>query len=153
MGAKTEFLVGTDTDGVSMAKGKKKVEGSHGSATAVQPKPVNCPERRLGIWLAAGFIITIGIITYSNSFDGVFVCDDFGTIKNNLHIRKLWPLSEAMSLPLWKQYLSVTVFGRPILSLSFAINYALAGPEPRGYHLGNLIIHIGAALLLFGIIR
>ena len=153
MGAKTEFLVGTDTDGVSMAKGKKKVEGSHGSATAVQPKPVNCPERRLGIWLAAGFIITIGIITYSNSFDGVFVCDDFGTIKNNLHIRKLWPLSEAMSLPLWKQYLSVTVFGRPILSLSFAINYALTGPEPWGYHLGNLIIHIGAALLLFGVIR
>jgi len=138
---------------VSMSKRSNKVSVPDGTTSVVRTKPVNCPERRLVIWLAAGFIITIGIITYSNSFDGVFICDDFSTIKNNLHIRKLRPLSEAMSLPLWKQYLSVTVFGRPTLSLSFAINYALTGPEPWGYHLGNLIIHIVAALLLFGVIR
>ena len=138
---------------MSMSKRSNKVSVPDGTTSVVRTKPVNCPERRLVIWLAAGFIITIGIITYSNSFDGVFICDDFSTIKNNLHIRKLRPLSEAMSLPLWKQYLSVTVFGRPTLSLSFAINYALTGPEPWGYHLGNLIIHIVAALLLFGVIR
>ena len=47
----------------------------------------------------------------------------------------------------------VTVGRRPILVLSFALNYAVFGPEPWGYHLVNLVIHIGAGLLLFGIVR
>jgi len=108
-------------------------------------------ERRWQIWLAAGIIIAAGIIVYFNSFDGVFLYDDTKSIVENPHIRSLWPLSEAMSFPLAES--GATVAGRPILSLSFAINYALFGPEPWGYHLVNLAIHIFAGLLLFGIVR
>jgi Tfp pilus assembly protein PilF len=39
------------------------------------------------------------------------------------------------------------------LSLSFALNYRLYDLDPRGFHAGNLAIHLGAALLLFGVIR
>src|SRR5213594_3868189 len=49
-----------------------------------------------------------------------------------------------------------TLSGRPIASLTFAINYALARRDPRdlwGYHAVNLAIHILAALVLFGIVR
>ncbi|HEY3232961.1 MAG TPA: tetratricopeptide repeat protein [Roseiflexaceae bacterium] len=49
-----------------------------------------------------------------------------------------------------------TLSGRPIASLTFAINYALARRDPRdlwGYHVVNLAIHILAALVLFGIVR
>ena len=110
-----------------------------------------CPERRWQIQLAAGIIIAAGIIVYFNSFDGVFLYDDEHSIVKNPHIRKLWPLSEAMSVPLANR--GATVSGRPILSLSFAINYALFGKDPWGYHLVNLAIHICAGLLLFGIVR
>jgi len=108
-------------------------------------------ERRWRIWLAAGIIIAAGIAVYLNSFDGVFLYDDTKSIVENPHIRKLWPLSEAMSVPLANR--GATVSGRPILSLSFAINYALFGKEAWGYHLVNLAIHIFAGLLLFGIVR
>ena len=46
-----------------------------------------------------------------------------------------------------------TVGGRPLLNLSFAINYALGGDSPFGYHLANLAIHALAALVLLGIVR
>ena len=136
---------------MSMAKGKKKVEGSHGRAAAVQPNLPAHPGPLWQIWLCAGIIIIVGITAYLNSFDGVFLYDDTKSIVENPHIRSLWPLSEAMSFPLAES--GATVAGRPILSLSFAVNYALFGPEPWGYHLVNLAIHIFAGLLLFGIVR
>jgi len=136
---------------VSMAKGKKKVEGSHGSATVVQPDLPAYPGPLWQIWLCAGIVIAAGVATYLNSFDGVFLYDDSKSIVKNPHIHRLWPLSEAMSLPLANS--GATVSGRPILSLSFAINYALFGKEPWGYHLVNLAIHICAGLLLFGVVR
>jgi hypothetical protein len=46
-----------------------------------------------------------------------------------------------------------TLVRRPVLSLSFALNAVLLGPEPRAFHAVNLAIHLGAGLLLFGIVR
>jgi tetratricopeptide (TPR) repeat protein len=38
-------------------------------------------------------------------------------------------------------------------NLSLAINYSLGGTDVRGYHAGNLVIHLLAGLTLFGIMR
>ncbi len=43
--------------------------------------------------------------------------------------------------------------GRPLLNLSFALNYAVSGLEVWGYHLVNLLIHVLAGLTLYGIVR
>ena len=43
--------------------------------------------------------------------------------------------------------------GRPLVNFSFAANYALDGLNVRGYHLFNLICHLGSGLLIFGIVR
>jgi tetratricopeptide (TPR) repeat protein len=43
--------------------------------------------------------------------------------------------------------------GRPVLNLSFAIDYALTGLNASGYHATNVALHLVAALLLFGIVR
>ena len=42
---------------------------------------------------------------------------------------------------------------RPVLQLSLALNYAVGGLNPWGYHAVNLGVHIVAGLLLFGIVR
>src|SRR5262249_26552673 len=42
---------------------------------------------------------------------------------------------------------------RPLVSLTLAINYAISGYEVWSYHLVNLLIHVGAGLTLFGIVR
>ena len=43
--------------------------------------------------------------------------------------------------------------GRPLVNLSFALNYAAGELDPRGYRLTNLAIHLLAALVLFGLVR
>ena len=42
--------------------------------------------------------------------------------------------------------------GRPLVSLTFAINYALGELNVRGYRLVNIAIHVVNALLLFGVV-
>jgi len=102
-------------------------------------------------WLAASILVAAGLTAYANSFRGVFVYDDMDSIVENPCIHTLWPLSEAMSLPLSDG--GETVARRPLLSLSFALNRWLLGPEPWGFHLVNLAIHMTSALLLLGIVR
>jgi tetratricopeptide (TPR) repeat protein len=121
---------------------------------ALRFAPFIAPLARLGgwqTWLAASLIAAAGLTAYANSFRGAFVFDDIESLRDNAYIRTLWPLGQSMSLPFadGKQ----TVARRPLLSLSFALNYQLLGGEPWGFHLVNLAIHIGAALLLFGIVR
>src|ERR1043165_7154457 len=96
----------------------------------------------------AAIVLTAALAwAYSTSVRGVFVYDDGAAIVANAHIRHLWPITDAMSAPP-----QATVSGRPIASLSLAINYALApaeardGVAPVGYHLFNLIVHLAAAM-------
>jgi hypothetical protein len=45
------------------------------------------------------------------------------------------------------------VAGRPLVNLSFALNYRAGGLEVHGYDFANIAIHVAAALVLFGIVR
>jgi len=101
----------------------------------------------LAPWWAGGLIIVVALAVYATSFSGVFVFDDQYSVIENRTIRTLWPLWN----PLWPEMKTgVPVDGRPILNLSFAINYAFGGVNIFGYHLVNLGIHIGCGLVLFG---
>jgi len=107
--------------------------------------------RAVPAWAAMALIVVAGLAAYSNSLRGEFFeYDDVESIRDNPHIRRLWPPSEALSLPLWDT--GATVDARPVLSLSFALNHALFGPAPWGFHVVNVAIHIAAGLLLFGIV-
>ncbi len=99
--------------------------------------------------LAALVIACATLGAYSNSFDGIFVFDDEPAVQQNLHLRHIWPLTASMSAPD-----DSTLSGRPVASLSFAIDYARGGGHALAtYHATNLAIHIAAALLLFGVVR
>lgn len=116
---------------------------------------------RVRVVAYALLLIAAGSLAYSNSFTPLFVgLDAKESIRDNPHIRALWPLSSAMSLDLLSDTAGAddgskggTVVRRPILSLSFALNYRLLGPGAEGFHGVNLAIHLIAALLLFGIAR
>ena len=124
--------------------------------------------RRSAVLLSAALIVAVGLAIYSNSFKGLFVLDEQTAIVDNPHIRSL---ATAFTAPK-----DVGIAGRPVASLSFAMNYALAPADAReaftppppgyppeawdllyrnlwGYHAVNLAIHIFAALALFGIVR
>ncbi len=79
---------------------------------------------------------------FANSFAGTFVFDEYSSITNTDTVRHLWPLDCMFKYP------NVT---RPVVGLSFAINYAMHGYHFWPYHLFNYAIHITSALTLYGI--
>ena len=103
--------------------------------------------RRMGSFSVL-LVLAAGTAVYANSLTGPFLFDDADAIVRNPHIRRLWPLSAALATPP-----STTVTGRPLVQLSFALNYAMGGLDVIGYHAVNLLIHLGAALALYGIVR
>jgi len=88
-----------------------------------------------------------GLLAYHNSFAVPFVFDDEPSIISNLSIRSLW---RAWSPPVNG---GITVAGRPVLNFTLAVNYAISGTDPWSYHALNLLIHIAAGVVLFGVVR
>lgn len=112
--------------------------------------PQNGDEHDTGISTAvAGGLIAVAA-AYLNSLAAPFVLDDVPSIVDNPTIRRLWPPTVPLSPPRGS---GLTVAGRPLLNLSFALNYALSGTAAWSYHVLNVVIHVAAGLALFGILR
>ncbi len=94
--------------------------------------------------LAALVIILAGLAAYANSLSDAFVFDDIDQIVSNPAIRQLWPP--------WKFFVPLN---RPIPNLTLAVNCALSGgvQDVASYHAFNIVVHILAALTLFGLVR
>ena len=105
-------------------------------------------QARVATVLAVAIILGAGYAAYSDSFRGPFLFDDVESIPGNPTIRQLSPI-----WPILTSRHTATVIGRPLLSLSLAISYALHGEEVRGYHQFSLIVHLLCGLLLFGLVR
>jgi Tfp pilus assembly protein PilF len=86
------------------------------------------------------------LAAYADCYRGVLVLDDPGTLAENTTIRHL-------STGLFPPAAGLPVSGRPLANLSFALNYLIGGTNLGGYHALSLLIHLGAALLLFGLVR
>ena len=99
------------------------------------------------VWLAVA-LVTAGLLAYANSLSGPFVFDDRLSIVENASIRRWWQPS-AVLFP----ERELPVAGRPLVNLSFALNYAAGGLNVVGYHLVNIALHLLCALLVFGLVR
>jgi protein O-mannosyl-transferase len=89
--------------------------------------------------LAPLFLVAVGICAYLNSFGCAFLFDDFRGIVENENIRSLAGCMSNTS--------------RPLVNMTFAVNYMVGGLKVADYHAVNLMIHIMAGLFLFGILR
>jgi tetratricopeptide (TPR) repeat protein len=76
---------------------------------------------------------------YWPSLNGPFVFDDPNAVSQSNLIRSLDP----------RLYLHLST--RPLTDYTLAINYAIDGLEPWTFHLTNLLLHIGNAVLLYAI--
>ena len=103
---------------------------------------------RAGIFVAAALLTAAVLAAWANSFRGPFIFDDLPAIVQNPTIRTL-ALPTALAPPRSGQ----PAGGRPLVNFSFALNWAVAGADVRGYHVLNLAIHVLAALALFGVVR
>ena len=91
-------------------------------------------------------VISFGI--YANSLNNEFVFDDESVIVGYT------PLQELSSIPKFFTaeegfHKVIGMYYRPIVSTTYALDYAIWGLKPSGFHLTNVIIHTIASLILF----
>lgn len=96
-------------------------------------------------------ILVAGFVVYFNSMSVPFIFDDYECPIKNPAIRSFSCFPDTQRV----MGLSITadVQNNAILRLvayfTFAVNYALHGLDLFGYHLVNLLLHIGCAMLVY----
>lgn len=105
------------------------------------------PDTRLA---AAALALTAVAVfaAYLNAIGVPFLLDDALNVGDNPSIRNLRDILGVLA-----GSAHTGVAGRPVSNLTFAVNWALGGGNPSGYHLFNIVIHIGSAFALFGVVR
>jgi hypothetical protein len=93
-------------------------------------------------------LVAATIATYASGLSAAFVCDDRDTIVWDKHLGDFSSLSRVLA-----GVRGGPTGGRPLTSLSFHLNSLFAGQNPAGYRAINVLIHIGAGLTLFGLLR
>jgi protein O-mannosyl-transferase len=99
-------------------------------------------------WWSAGALGVAVLAAYHNTFGVPFLLDDTFTILENESVHRIGAWWAAL-FPREQVFTA----GRPLLNLSFALNYAAGGFSVTGYHVVNLLIHGAAALTLWAIVR
>jgi len=101
------------------------------------------------------FLILLVIFTFANSLQNQFVWDDDALIINNPKINlSLKEIPLVFTMPLWKIggfAEAKQIYYRPVLSLFYVLNYKIWGPNPLGFHLSNIFLHLIIAIILYKI--
>ncbi|HRX78911.1 MAG TPA: tetratricopeptide repeat protein [Pirellulaceae bacterium] len=107
------------------------------------------------VFLFVGILILGAAVclVYFPATRGPFVFDDSGSIVNNLSIRQLWPLvgNDENPGPL-NPPKATPVDGRPLVNMSFAVNYHFGEFDPFGYRVVHIVVHLLSAMLLWAIV-
>lgn len=93
--------------------------------------------------------LIIGLAIYGNSFNNQLFWDDDDNIVNNVYIKDWQYLPNFFTESLISGAGQVSNYWRPLLLISFAVDYRLWGMAPFGFHLTNILLHIIAAWLIF----
>ena len=107
--------------------------------------------RRPGILLPLLGLVTF--VVYSGSLSFEFVWDDWPQIVNSPIIRTWSNLPRAFGSDLWYHVARHQVYYRPLFVAWSMLNYTLFGLRPWGWHLGAVLLHVGAVAAVFWLAR
>ena len=100
-------------------------------------------QRKSWLWI----VLAVSVGVYLNAFGHQFVYDDAQIIRDNVRIRSLGNLSELWTTNYWGEFGDRGLY-RPLVLLTFALNYALTGLETWSYVAANIALHAAVSLLL-----
>src|ERR1700685_473881 len=95
----------------------------------------------------------VTFVVYSGSLSFDFVWDDLPQIVNSPIIRNWSNLQRAFGSDLWYHVARHQVYYRPLFVAWSMFNYTLFGLRPWGWHLGAVVLHVGAVLSVFWLAR
>jgi tetratricopeptide (TPR) repeat protein len=88
------------------------------------------------------------LLSYANGLTGAFVYDDKAVVRDNLRIRTPSRVDEIFTTQYFGGHKGTGTSYRPVLLLSFAVQWWIHGPAVLPYHAVNLFLHVLATLLL-----
>lgn len=99
-------------------------------------------------------IISVGLICYSYSAGGKFIWDDNYFVVENTSIHTILNARSFFTDPstLARGKLALENY-RPLVTLSYAIDYSIWGLNPFGYHLTNVVFHLLNGILVFLLLK
>ncbi|MBW1682693.1 MAG: tetratricopeptide repeat protein [Deltaproteobacteria bacterium] len=107
-------------------------------------------------WLST---LLIGLVTtaYLPTFHGGFILDDRPLIERNEYLRKPHSLTSYLGQEdgvIDKEGGAVhhTGYYRPLVTLTYRLDYLLWGMNAQGFRTTNLVLHVATCLLLFGLL-
>ena len=83
------------------------------------------------------------VLVYSNTILNTFHFDDIPSILEKPWVRGLDKIPEFI----------LSFFQRPLVILSFNLNYSISGFEVWSYHIFNILFHIIATLLVYKLVQ
>ncbi len=102
--------------------------------------------------LLTTLVLVTGVL-YSGTLFFQFVWDDGPQIVDNPLIRSWHSLSRVFVSDLWYHTTRQQVYYRPLFVAWSIVNYALVGLRPWGWHLGAILLHLGATLAVYWLSR
>ncbi|OGL51837.1 MAG: hypothetical protein A3G31_12705 [Candidatus Schekmanbacteria bacterium RIFCSPLOWO2_12_FULL_38_15] len=113
------------------------------------------PEK-IDSFLLVPVIILFAFIVYSSSLNSSFVWDDIILIVENPSIKTFKVFDNVFSRDFFDIYGDAIEFKygywRPVITLSYMVDYLIWGLNPSGFHLTNILLHIFNCLLVYFIL-
>ena len=97
------------------------------------------------IWLAA-LVIAAVAIAFGSTLTYGFVWDDHFLIGDSYLIRSWSTLPTIFTTHFWAGHADWRMYYRPLINVTYLVDYQLWGLNPFGYHLTNVLLHASVAL-------
>lgn len=107
-------------------------------------------------WLLACAALAITALAYVSAVGGPFIWDDRQLIVDSPKVSALRPVSEYFGSAFWleeEREPGGRSYYRPLTILSLALDHRVHGMNPGGFHLTNVLLHLGCTLVLFTLLR
>jgi len=90
-------------------------------------------------------LLVIGFLAYAATLSAPFLASETRTILENPSFQDFSKVNDIVRID--------QIFNGSLPKLSFSINYLLGHSTPWGYHLVNLVIHLGVGLAFYWVVR
>jgi tetratricopeptide (TPR) repeat protein len=120
------------------------------------PPETRSPIARFGAlltrsWLLIALLAIIGFLVRMPALQGEMIWDDTFLARDNPFIK-----SPLLALEAFRHHLlleSLSMHYRPVQNLSYMVDYYFWNTNTYGYHLSNVLWHVGSGVLLFSLLR
>lgn len=101
-------------------------------------------------WFLPCILFLLTLLVYANSFPGTFILDDIHIAQHNALVHQP-DLFTIFTTDYWHGMENSGLF-RPLTILSLALNRMLLGDSAWAFHLVNVLLHAGVAILLWQVL-